>query len=95
MKSQDLLITLALDLVGHHLLDTLLNALLDAMYDHSITRSYRRAYFTNLPCPHYAANPCRIVEYSSTWETFHKSAESRLHLRNPLRIAFVARIATS
>jgi hypothetical protein len=30
-----------------------------------------------------------------TQETFHKSAESRLHLRNALRIEFVARIAKS
>ena len=51
----------ALDLVGHHLLDSLL----DAMYDHFIFCFYQRACFLNLPQPPDVAKPCRFVEHSS------------------------------
>lgn len=57
----------AIDLVGHHLLDSLL----DAMYDHFISCSYQRVCFTNLPCPPDLAKPRRPLKYSSLWEAFH------------------------
>ena len=50
-----------LDLVGHHLLVSLL----DAMYDQFISCPYQRAWFPNLPCSLDVAKPCRSVEYSS------------------------------
>lgn len=51
----------ALDLVGNHLLDSLLHA----MYDQFISCPYQRAWFPNLPRPPDVAKPCRSVEYSS------------------------------
>jgi hypothetical protein len=57
----------ALDLVGHHLLDSLLYA----MYDHFISCSYQRVCFPTLPRPPDVAKPCRSVEYSSILEASH------------------------
>jgi hypothetical protein len=52
----------ALDLVGHNLLDLLS----DAMCDHSMSCSYQRARFSNLPQPLVVAKPCRSVEYTDS-----------------------------
>jgi len=51
----------ALDLVGHHLLD----CLLDAMHDHFKSCPYQRLCFLNFLCYHHIAKPCRSVERSS------------------------------
>ena len=51
----------ALDLVGHHLLD----CLLDAMYDHFVSYLLQRVWFQNLLHPHHLVKPCRFIEASS------------------------------
>ena len=48
-------------MVGHHLLDPLL----DALYDHLISCLYQRLCFLNLPQPCDVAKPCRSVECST------------------------------